>query len=157
MRARGEDHVEGQQDASTKDEVARLLVRLTALHDNIELLVLFGSIARGDATPESDVDLLVAGPVTKDLTAWTHLRGQLIESLGRPVGLLSFDEARQAPEVLVGALRDGRVITDREGRWTALRRTHGRIEAAAQAERETYPARKAAALARLADGDEPHD
>src|SRR5947209_4867626 len=95
MGVRGDDHVVGQNDATrVQDDVAGLLERLSALDNNIELLVLFGSIARGDASPESDVDLLVGGPVTRDLNAWSRLRGHLIETLGRPVGLLSIDEAK---------------------------------------------------------------
>jgi predicted nucleotidyltransferase len=120
-----------------------------AEHDGVEMLVLFGSLARGDEGTDSDVDLIVDGPVTKDVAARTLLRGRLIEELGRSVELMSIDEARRAPEVLLGAVRDGHVIKDLTGRWPALLRDSERIEAEAHAEHRTYPARKAAALARL--------
>ena len=46
---------------------------------------LFGSVARGEAGPDSDVDILVAfsGPVS--LFVLADLRAYLMEVLGRPV------------------------------------------------------------------------
>ncbi len=115
------------------------------------MVVLFGSFARGEQDPDSDVDLIIDGPLAENMAARTLLRGRLIEELGRSVELVSVDEASAAPVVLVGALRDGRVIFDRCGRWPALLLDRGRFEAEAHRERMTYPARKKAALARLSE------
>jgi hypothetical protein len=54
-----------------------------------ERLFLFGSAARGEARPGSDVDLLVdlARPVT--LFEFSRLRRCLTEVLGRPVDLVT--------------------------------------------------------------------
>ena len=124
---------------------------MSAAHPDLELMVLFGSVARGEETPGSDVDLIIDGPLTENVAARTLLRGQLIEELGRSVELVSVDELRHAPVVLVSALRDGRVIMDRAGRWPALLRERRRFEREAHEEHMTYPGRKTAALARLAE------
>lgn len=51
-------------------------------------LSLFGSTARGEAGPESDVDLLVEFRETPGLTEYMRLKFWLEDSLGRPVDLV---------------------------------------------------------------------
>jgi uncharacterized protein len=51
-------------------------------------LALFGSTARGEAGPESDVDLLVEFRETPGLTEYMRLKFWLEDSLGRPVDLV---------------------------------------------------------------------
>jgi predicted nucleotidyltransferase len=50
---------------------------------------LFGSFARGDAGPESDVDVLVEFENPIGLLAFVRLERELSELLGRPVDLLT--------------------------------------------------------------------
>jgi predicted nucleotidyltransferase len=52
-------------------------------------LAVFGSVARGDAAPASDIDILVefAGPA--DFRTFMGLRERLKELLGRPVDLVT--------------------------------------------------------------------
>ena len=61
--------------------------KLTTL--GVTSLMLFGSVARGAARPESDVDLLVefSGPVTFD--RYIRLKDFLEGVLGHPVDLLT--------------------------------------------------------------------
>jgi len=55
-----------------------------ALQDNqVQLAFVFGSVARGDTRPESDVDLLVIGPV--GLRRLTQLLSGVAEKLGREI------------------------------------------------------------------------
>lgn len=55
-------------------------------------LSVFGSVARGDAGPESDVDLLfVLAPDARLGFAVFDLEDELVEIIGRPVDLLSKD------------------------------------------------------------------
>lgn len=53
----------------------------------VRRLGVFGSVARGEAGPESDVDILVEFETAPDLYDFTALRDRLIEILGRPVDL----------------------------------------------------------------------
>ncbi len=63
-----------------RDELARF---------HVKSLALFGSVARDEAGPESDVDLLVEfeGPATFD--QYIELKYLLEELLGRPVDLVT--------------------------------------------------------------------
>jgi predicted nucleotidyltransferase len=58
-------------------------------------LALFGSVARDEAGPDSDVDLLVEFRETPGLSEYMRLKWWLEERLGRPVDL-----------VMKGALKD---------------------------------------------------
>lgn len=55
----------------------------------VKRIALFGSVARGDETPESDVDLLLTfeepRPRPIGLLTWVHLERELSERLQRPV------------------------------------------------------------------------
>ena len=58
-------------------------------------LGVFGSHARGEATPESDVDLLVRFARRKSLLTLVRIERQFAERLGRPVDLVT--EASLSP------------------------------------------------------------
>jgi hypothetical protein len=58
-------------------------------------LALFGSVARDEARPDSDVDVLVEFSETPGLSEYMRLKWWLEERLGRPVDL-----------VMKGALKD---------------------------------------------------
>ncbi|HEX8210622.1 MAG TPA: nucleotidyltransferase family protein [Longimicrobium sp.] len=72
-----------------------ILERLVAAEDEIRglgvgRLALFGSFARSEARPESDVDLLVEfAPERKSFDAFMLLYDLLEERLGRPVELVT--------------------------------------------------------------------
>jgi predicted nucleotidyltransferase len=103
---------------------------------NARLAVLIGSAARGQLRDGSDVDLLVdlADPGWR---AQDRLRERLGAAAGRPVDLVLLDAARDDPLLLDAALRDGRVLTDRERRWPELLARRPAIaEAAAEAASE---------------------
>jgi predicted nucleotidyltransferase len=116
---------------------------------SVRLAVLYGSVARGDDAPASDVDLLV------DLRADTArgasaLARRLGQAIGREVDVARFQRVRErSPLLLAQAIDEGRVIVDRDGRWPGLRAQRRQIGQAADqvvdGERETA----AAALADL--------
>lgn len=53
----------------------------------VRRLGVFGSVARGEAGPESDIDVLVEFETTPDLFEFAALRDRLAEILERPVDL----------------------------------------------------------------------
>lgn len=57
-------------------------------HFQVSSLALFGSMARGEAGPESDVDILVEFRKTPGLTEYMSLKFWLEDNLGRPVDLV---------------------------------------------------------------------
>jgi predicted nucleotidyltransferase len=79
-----------------------LLLR-DALSDvpGIEAAFIFGSLARGDARPDSDVDVLIYGD--PDLTALGHATGDIALALDRRVDMKWYDRARFVFDNRVGA------------------------------------------------------
>ncbi|HKW20171.1 MAG TPA: nucleotidyltransferase family protein [Ktedonobacterales bacterium] len=51
---------------------------------------LFGSFVRGNASPDSDVDLLIQPPPTMSLFGFSELALALEDLLGRPVDLVTY-------------------------------------------------------------------
>jgi predicted nucleotidyltransferase len=90
-------------DALTAQEVAdRLALAAPSLRARYGLtgLWLFGSVGRGDARPDSDVDLLARFERPVDLFRLDELERELATLLGRRVDLAE-------PDALHPALRDG--------------------------------------------------
>ena len=72
------------------DEI-RGAVRDPGQQYGLERAYLFGSYARGDATPESDVDIRIDKGRLRGLFALSGLRLALVDRLGREVDLLTTD------------------------------------------------------------------
>jgi predicted nucleotidyltransferase len=89
---------------------------------NVRFALLFGSVARGLDTPESDVDLLVD---LRDASfeRIVDLSTKLTRLVGRPVEVVELKDAETEPSLLAQVLADGRVLVDREDLWPSL---HGR-------------------------------
>ncbi len=64
------------------------LVKLCQQND-VKRIGVFGSMARGEATEESDVDLLVEFSARKSLLALVALERKMSEAIGRKVELLT--------------------------------------------------------------------
>jgi predicted nucleotidyltransferase len=117
------------------------------------LAVLFGSVATGDAGASSDVDLLLDGPGWDPLKR-VRFSARLGRTIGRRVHVVLLDEALGAPSLLLDALEEGRVLIDRDDRWSDLQRREPEVRRAARTA-ETRIAERAAeaveqARARLA-------
>lgn len=87
---------------------------------NVRLAVLFGSAARGEDAPGSDVDLLVEMEDSA-LGRVADLGAKLEALLGRRVDVVTREQAEAAPHLLADAAAEGRAIVDREGHWPRLR------------------------------------
>lgn len=86
----------------------------------MRLAVVYGSVARGDDTSDSDLDLLVL--LAEDQPdAAVKLAVRLERRLGRKVDVARLNRIeRSSPLLLVQVLRDGRVVLDREAQWPSL-------------------------------------
>ena len=67
----------------------------------IRLAILFGSLAAGDATPQSDLDLAVLMGIPLSTETKMTLIGELSQAIGRPVDLI---DLRVAGEPLLGQI-----------------------------------------------------
>ncbi len=90
----------------TQELVTELTVRAAELRNEfgVTSLSLFGSVARGDPTPDSDVDLLVEFERPIGLLRFVGLKLRLEEILGRSVDLVE-------PDALHPRLRD-RILSE---------------------------------------------
>ncbi|MBE6931293.1 MAG: nucleotidyltransferase [Ruminococcaceae bacterium] len=80
----------------TLDEI-RSIVKPIAQKYGLKAVYLFGSYARGTATEESDVDLLIdtSGTTVKSLLQVAAIYCELEEALGKPVDLLTVSALEQ--------------------------------------------------------------
>ncbi|MBI3763610.1 MAG: nucleotidyltransferase family protein [Chloroflexi bacterium] len=76
--------------------------------NDVAMIGVFGSVARGQATPHSDIDLLVRFSKQKSLLGLASLAIQIEEAIGRKVDLLT--EAGISPYIRDRVKRDLKVI-----------------------------------------------
>ena len=76
--------------------------------NDVEMVGVFGSMARGEATDHSDIDLLVRFAKPKSLIRVIALEQQLATTLGREVDLLT--DAALSPYMREHILHDLRVL-----------------------------------------------
>lgn len=99
------------------------LIRLVlSRHPEIDLAVLFGSLAAGTARSDSDVDLAVAAAAPLSYEARMALIGDLAEQLGRPVDLI--DLATVGEPLLGQILSRGRRLLGSDERYARLMARH---------------------------------
>ena len=84
------------------------LLKEICRHNDISMLAVFGSVARGDATEHSDVDLLVKFSSRKSLLELVRVERQVSTALGRKVDLVT--EAAISPHLQDRVKREMRVI-----------------------------------------------
>jgi hypothetical protein len=76
--------------------------------NDVSMLGIFGSMARGDSKKKSDIDLLVRFSKRKSLLAVVRLERELTEALGRKVDLLT--EGALSPYLRERILSEMRVV-----------------------------------------------
>jgi len=76
--------------------------------NDVAMLGIFGSVARGEANEQSDIDLLVRFSERKSLLALIRLERELAQALGKEVDLQT--EAGLSPYLRERILRDLKVI-----------------------------------------------
>lgn len=97
------------------------LIQTLRTQPNVRLAALFGSLARGEESAGSDLDIAVSLR-RDDYQARADLAELLERAGGRSVQLVSLDQAEGAPLLLADLLRDGRVLVDRDSEWQRLKR-----------------------------------
>lgn len=102
---------------------------------SVRLAVLFGSVATGEDLPESDVDLLVEHS-TGNLEQIVELQRRLSARTGRPIHIVSLDDAKHSSPLLADVLHDGRVVVDRHVAWRRLQGEQRRVQREAAMEEE---------------------
>lgn len=109
------------------------LRRALRTEPGVSLAVVYGSIARGDADADSDIDLLIELK-RDDPRAAAALRRRLERATSRKVGLARLPRVEsESPLLLAEILDEGRVLVDRAGRWPALQPQRESIERRARA------------------------
>lgn len=130
------------------------LRRALRTEPNVKLAVLYGSFARGEADPDSDVDVLVE-LVRDDAPRAAALRRRLELVVGREVGLARLPVVESgSPLLLAEVLKEGRVLVDRADRWAGLRARRASIERRARRAYEQEMAATRAALDRIDERSE---
>jgi predicted nucleotidyltransferase len=76
--------------------------------NDVSMVGVFGSMARGEANKKSDIDLIVRFSKRKSLLAMVRLERELTEALGRKVDLLT--EAAISPYMRERVLKEMQVL-----------------------------------------------
>ncbi|MCA1925300.1 MAG: nucleotidyltransferase domain-containing protein [Thiobacillus sp.] len=91
-------------------------------HGGIRLAILFGSLAAGRATPESDLDLAVLMEAPLSAETRMALIGELSQAIGRPVDLI--DLRATGESVLGQILKRGVRLFGSDGDYAQLIKRH---------------------------------
>jgi predicted nucleotidyltransferase len=113
--------------------------------DDVRLAVLYGSLARGDADWDSDVDMLVAFAPGSSLTALV-LTARLRRVSDRHIDIAHLNRVQaRSPLLLERVLEEGQVLVDRDGLWRTLydQREEIRVRASTDYHRQMDAAAKA--------------
>lgn len=111
------------------------LRRILRTERSVSMAVVFGSVARGNDTPESDIDLLIALR-QPSLSSTVALVERLRKGTGLPIEVVELQDAPRHPLLLAEILRDGRVLIDRDGQWAHLKSKRKTIDTEAEQERQ---------------------
>ncbi|MFN3716200.1 MAG: type VII toxin-antitoxin system MntA family adenylyltransferase antitoxin [Thiobacillus sp.] len=91
-------------------------------HGGIRVAILFGSLAAGRATPESDLDLAVLMEAPLSAETRMALIGELSQAIGRPVDLI--DLRTTGESVLGQILKHGVRLFGSDGDYAELIKRH---------------------------------
>lgn len=83
-------------------------LRKVCRENNVAMLGVFGSVARGEDTPESDVDLLIKLREPLGLIGFIQLEDKFVAVLGRKVDLVT--DGFLHPRIKDNALKDLKVL-----------------------------------------------
>ncbi len=111
-------NIPANSNANNDEHIRRVLER----HPCIRLAVLFGSLAKGGARSDSDLDLAVSADRLLDANEKMQLVAELAEAMGRPVDLV--DLSTVGEPLLGQILKGGKRLLGEDGRFAALLLKH---------------------------------
>jgi predicted nucleotidyltransferase len=115
-------------------QLVATLRELLRTERQVSYAVLYGSAARGDDGPSSDIDLLVGFRHGVQPGDRRRLTGKLRSELGREVDIADAEDVEaRSPLLLSRVVEEGRVLVDRDGTWAE--RLAGKRAIRARAER----------------------
>jgi predicted nucleotidyltransferase len=116
---------------------------------DVRLAVLFGSTATGENHLGSDVDVLIAHR-RDGQRVLAGLKMRLRRALGKPIHIVSLEQAKTCSSLLADILCEGRVLVDRDDLWPELTAQYDEVLAQAAHEEQvtTASALNAVAAAR---------
>ena len=131
-------------------QLVTTLRELLRTERQISLAVLFGSAARGDDGPDSDIDLLVGFRPGSEISDRRRLSSKLRSQLGRDVDIADAEDVEaRSPLLFSRVVDEGRVLVDRDESW-ALRSAEKRaIRARGERAYRSEMAEAAKAIAEL--------
>jgi predicted nucleotidyltransferase len=100
-------------------ELLAALRRALRTEPNVTFAMLFGSVARGDDRPDSDVDVMVVLR-TQSLEKMVELQDRLEVATGKVIHLLAKEDASRNEVLMSLAVEEGRPLVDRIGLWPEL-------------------------------------
>ncbi len=113
----------------------------------VSLAVLFGSVARGDSRPASDIDLVLDVRANGSVN---QIAQRLGSRVSRDVQIVPLNVAEESPALLSELLRDGRVLVDRDDVWSGLLGRRAEVDRARARERRRIEREFAAAFGHAA-------
>jgi predicted nucleotidyltransferase len=129
----------------TIQDAREIAAGLTSAFPTVEAVLLFGSVARGDANPWSDIDLLI---ITSDSDLSVAALRKVISERNHASLVLyrtpSFEALyRQRPSFIAHLKKEGVVLLDRSGILARMKERTVMTKAAAAEEIKTYRAKLA--------------
>ena len=92
------------------DEIKKISVPIAEKY-GVKKLALFGSYARGEQTPASDIDFLIEKGEIKGLFSFCGFVNSLEDDLGVPVDVLTYDALRDS--LIADAVKDEVILYER--------------------------------------------
>lgn len=78
----------------TQDSI-RMLLQPVAKKNKLEKVYLFGSYARGEATPDSDIDLMIEDNYSRSFREYQLIMDNLRKATGKEIDLVEYDALRR--------------------------------------------------------------
>ena len=82
--------LQNQGKILTKDSIAMLILPVCRRHQ-IERVYLIGSYARGEATENSDIDLMIEGSDKQSMFEFSDISEELEEAVGKKIDLIEYE------------------------------------------------------------------